>query len=57
MAFLREGGGLWSLLFGRKHLNISALVYWPKFGGGKDQWHFCAASMTPCDWLGRAKTC
>jgi hypothetical protein len=34
MAFLREGNGLWSVLFGRKHLNISALVYWPKFGGG-----------------------
>ena len=35
MAFLRKGGGLWSVLFGRPLFGIAAGRHWPKFGGGE----------------------
>jgi hypothetical protein len=53
MAFLRKGGGLWSVLFGRQSLGISASTAWPKFGGACIRWHCCGVKMAPCDWLGR----
>ena len=47
-------GGLWLLSV----LNMAFLrnPVGPNSVGAGSAWHFCAARMAPCNWLGRAST-
>ena len=54
MALLRTRNGLW--LLGARILAFLQRRSGPNSVGAQTLWHFCVASMAPCNWLGRAST-